>query len=100
MGYREFVDSLGIVWKVWNNVPLAGAALRGEMRNGWLTFESMTGCLRRLAPVPDHWELLSAEQLEPLCSRASEVRRSSGSGDALDSAPNDSVTRRHGKPNN
>jgi hypothetical protein len=87
MGYREFVDSLGVVWKVWNTVPLKGAVLAGEMKDGWLTFESMAACLRRLAPVPENWELLSVEQLERLCAQAAEVRRSSrGQGTPL---PND-----------
>jgi len=91
MGYREFIDSLGTAWKVWNTVPLAGAVLHGEMKNGWLTFESMTGCLRRLAPVPENWDQLSAEQLEPLCMRASEVRPSSYGDSAASSSrsPND-----------
>src|SRR5690348_13754197 len=75
MGYREFIDSLSTVWKVWNTVPLAGAVLHGELKDGWLTFESVAACLRRLAPVPANWEQLSAEQLERLCGQAAEVRR-------------------------
>ena len=74
MAFREFVDSLGTSWKVWNNVPLASAMLTGEMKHGWLTFESNTRCVRRLAPVPEGWEQLSTEQLEQLCARAVEVR--------------------------
>jgi len=74
MAFREFVDSLGTSWKVWNNVPLASAMLTGEMKHGWLTFESMTHCVRRLAPVPADWERLSTEQLEQLCARAVQVR--------------------------
>jgi hypothetical protein len=81
MGYREFIDSVGVVWKVWNTVPLAGAVLGGEMQNGWLTFESMACSLRRLAPVPDDWQLLSAEKLEALCTTAAEVRPPTLSGD-------------------
>ena len=75
MGYREFIDSLGIVWKVWNTTPLAGAVLTGEMKNGWLTFESTTFSHRRLAPVPHEWDRLPAEQLEQLCNEAAEVRQ-------------------------
>src|SRR5690349_11010808 len=80
MGYREFIDSLGMMWKVWNTVPLAGAVLHGELKDGWLSFESMAAGLRRLAPVPENWEHLSAEQLERLCARASEVRRKTPAG--------------------
>jgi hypothetical protein len=91
MGYREFIDSVGMVWKVWNTVPVAGAVLGSEMQKGWLTFESMTCSLRRLTPVPDDWQLLSAEKLEALCTKASEVRPPTVSGDApMDAAePND-----------
>ena len=37
MRYREFIDSLGSSWKVWNTVPLAGAVLTGELKDAWLT---------------------------------------------------------------
>jgi hypothetical protein len=87
MGYREFMDSLGMMWKVWNTVPLAGAVLHGELKEGWLTFESMGSRLRRLAPVPSDWEQLSTEQLEQLCAQASEVRRATPVTTPL--APND-----------
>lgn len=87
MGYREFVDSLGVMWKVWNTVPLAGAVLGGELKDGWLTFESAPSRLRRLAPVPENWQLLSAAQLEQLCALAAEVRRNTpGRGTPM---PND-----------
>lgn len=90
MGYREFIDSVGMVWKVWNTVPLAGAVLGSEMQNGWLTFESMTCSLRRLTPVPDDWQLLSADKLEVLCTKAAEVRFPTVSGLPLDAVePND-----------
>lgn len=87
VGYREFIDSLGIVWKVWNSAPLAGAVVNGESQNGSLTFESMTCCLRRLTPPPDNWDQLSLEQLEQLCTQAVEVRRPTSSGDTSESAP-------------
>jgi hypothetical protein len=97
MGYREFIDSLGVMWKVWNTVPLAGAVLHGEMKDGWLTFESMASCLRRLAPVPSDWEQLSSEQLERLCAAASEVRRATpGRGVAT---PNEAPDRPKSNPN-
>jgi hypothetical protein len=37
--------------------------------HGWLAFES-DGEKRRLAPVPDAWEELSADTLEKLCREA------------------------------
>jgi hypothetical protein len=100
MGYREFVDSRAIVWKVWSTVPVAGAVLTPAMKSGWLTFESRTRSLRRLAPVPDDWEQLSAEQLEHLCAEAAEVRQTvSGTGGTVDGpTPNDSA-RHDSNPN-
>jgi hypothetical protein len=87
MGYREFIDSLGMMWKVWNTIPLAGAVLHGEMKDGWLTFESTGSRLRRLAPVPTDWEQLSTEQLEQLCAQAAEIRRATPAPPTL--MPND-----------
>jgi|GEM_PF-6102620 hypothetical protein len=80
MGYREFIDSLGMTWKVWNTVPLAGAVLTGELKDGWLTFESLTSCLRRLGPVPANWEALTPDDLERLCAQAAEIRRATPVG--------------------
>jgi hypothetical protein len=100
MGYREFIDSLGMTWKVWNTVPLAGAVLRGELKDGWLTFESMTSCLRRLGPVPANWEQLTAEDLESLCARAAEVRRATPAGGTpIDALPNGADASPEGNPN-
>src|SRR5437762_11929727 len=94
VGYREFIDSLGIVWKVWNAVPLAGAVLTGEMTNGGLTFESMTCRLRRLTPFPDNWEQLPTERLEQLCTQAVEVRHPTSDADTMASAPEPNDTLR------
>jgi hypothetical protein len=92
MGYREFIDSLGTMWKVWNTVPLAGAVLRADMKGGWLTFASIASPLRRLAPVPPEWEKLSDEQLERLCARAAEVSRPTPTGGVRqESSPNDDL---------
>ena len=76
-----------MMWKVWNTVPLAGAVLHGDMKDGWLTFASMGSCPRRLAPVPAHWERLPAEELEQLCAQAGEVRRATAALGML--APNE-----------
>ena len=45
------------------------ASLPGEMRNGWLAFESKAE-RRRLAPTPDSWELMSDRELAELVERA------------------------------
>jgi hypothetical protein len=70
---------------------MAGAVLTSEMKDGWLTFESVASRLRRLAPVPENWDQLSGEQLEQLCNQASEVRHAAPRADtrAEISEPND-----------
>ena len=74
LAYREYTDSSGVIWKVWNTAPVPGAVLSSVMRDGWLTFEC-DGDRRRLAPVPDGWEHLSAEELHRLCRAASQAPR-------------------------
>ena len=78
MAYREYTDSAGTPWKVWNTAPVAGAVFSSVMRDGWLTFEC-EGERRRLAPVPAGWEELSARELERLCKEASSAPRNTPS---------------------
>ena len=53
------------------------ASLPGELRHGWLAFESKSE-RRRLAPPPDRWEEMSDAELAALLERAvstGQVRR-------------------------
>ena len=43
--------------------------LAPELRQGWLCFEC-AGERRRLAPIPDGWELLTESELTMLCQCA------------------------------
>jgi hypothetical protein len=79
MAVREFVDSRGVKWRVWNTRPSRGEMLSGEYGHGWLTFESDTS-VRRCTPIPRGWETASAHLLESLCLQSPESRRSPGSG--------------------
>lgn len=78
MAMREFTDSLGTRWMVWATVPVPGGVL-GNMRDGWLTFES-SAVRRRLIPIPDGWEDASSAKLDLLCRTAVPVRRSPPGG--------------------
>ena len=78
MPILEFIDSTGVAWRVWNTTPSARTTLSGEFERGWLTFESPTGTLRRLAPVPPDWDSAEPEKLELMCRAASEVARRTG----------------------
>ncbi len=89
MAVREFVDSKGVTWRVWNTRPSRGEMLSGEYEHGWLTFES-AGSLRRCTPIPSGWETAPAEELEHMCLAAPETRRTSPSRGTL--APDDRGT--------
>src|SRR4051812_44514429 len=101
MAHREYVDSRGLTWLVWEVIPTSSerrnlrerriaprdandrrkrheARLRlshGES-GGWLVFESVHG-KRRLRPIPRGWHLGSAEELESMCARAEPATRPS-----------------------
>ena len=74
MAQREFTDSRGTHWLVWSTMPMTGSVLAGEMRQGWLTFES-DGERRRLVPIPRDWENAANNRLELYCRAAQGVSR-------------------------
>lgn len=78
MATRDFRDGRGVSWRVWSTVPISGAVITAGFEKGWLTFESDSGALRRLAPVPAGWEDVSNERLDLLCRAATEVPRHTG----------------------
>ena len=76
---REFTDTLGVTWRVWDVNPVVhnrdSKALRRAfltVPDGWLCFESEKG-RRRLAPIPADWDVTDTLNLEYYCSRAEEV---------------------------
>ncbi len=74
---REFTDSTGTTWRVWNTTPRADAVFDESLRGGWLTFESAT-IRKRLVPIPRGWEEAPPERLDLMCRVAEVVRRASG----------------------
>jgi hypothetical protein len=75
VAYREFVDDAGVFWRVWDTYPIAATTLRNVSpvyANGWLTFESETE-RRRLAPIPEHWEMASRDAIGDWCANAPRV---------------------------
>jgi hypothetical protein len=101
MAHREFTDSRRITWNVWDVYPALGdrrgplsdrrhfrreAADRRtapdvtplrvspEYTHGWLAFQSGHE-RRRLAPVPEGWQVLDDPDLERLCQAARPVGR-------------------------
>jgi hypothetical protein len=94
--YRTFLDDASRLWNAWDVIPHWGERRRGERRSasgdrsrdrrladrrrnagalrislpprlvkGWLAFESGEE-RRRLAPIPEHWEILSDDALRAL----------------------------------
>lgn len=74
MPVREFTDSDGKRWTVWNTVPDLLKGVSADLQSGWLTFESGSD-RRRFAPIPPDWEESSVAALQSYCQRA---RRASG----------------------
>jgi hypothetical protein len=97
MPHRQFHDSVGRVWEVWEVIPERSerrrrpsptppAGLSYERRHrtefratpdgmaaGWLCFETGTE-KRRLAPVPAEWAAMSNEELDRLCHSATPAK--------------------------
>lgn len=83
MAVREFTDTKGREWRVWDVTPEhMHPVTRGEdymlnLQDGWLAFESATEKRRLEAPYPKDWTSVSIPALEALCRRATPVVRRS-----------------------
>lgn len=81
MASREFTDSEGIIWRVWDVTPThLHPITRSEeymepYAGGWLTFESPLEKRRLVAPYPSRWFEYDLEQLQMLCRAAERVAR-------------------------
>lgn len=74
MAYREFLDSAGVAWTVWDTYPTRPVGMDPRWRDGWLTFQSGT-TRRRLAPIPKNWTEASLARLELMSKAAEPTRR-------------------------
>jgi hypothetical protein len=96
MALREFTDSGGRAWRVWDVFPTlterrhrnagpppgirerrrfveARAPISPSMAQGWLVFEAANGERRRLAPIPSEekaWHAMSDDALRSWCALA------------------------------
>lgn len=87
MALREFSDSQGRRWRVWDIRPdqLHGATRAEDylqnMIHGWLAFEPAGGGeKRRLSPIPLNWEKAADEELEELLEQAVRTQPETPSG--------------------
>jgi hypothetical protein len=94
---REFKDTNGVEWLVWDVYPSGGtgeqrisdpgaAFPHRELADGWLCFESGAE-KRRVAPIPNGWEQFSPTQLEQLCASAGYISRPGVRESALNIRP-------------
>jgi hypothetical protein len=79
MALRNFIDSHGRGWRVWNVVPDYGwgkdeDTLTPGLAGGWLCFEHGDE-KRRLSPIPDDWEEADAQAMERYLQAAAAVPR-------------------------
>jgi hypothetical protein len=76
---REFTDSKGIVWRVWDVTPVhlhpitKAEEYMEPWAGGWLTFESADEKRRLVAPYPAHWFEYPLNKLELLLENAEVV---------------------------
>jgi hypothetical protein len=83
MAAREFTDSWGTTWRVWDVTPdvmhpvTRSEEFMAKLQDGWLAFESATEKRRLAAPYPADWVNFTLKQLEALSQRAAPVIRKS-----------------------
>ena len=81
MPVREFTDSRGVEWRVWDVTPAhlhpitLGEDYMADFQDGWLAFEAGPEKRRLEAPYPKNWMTAPLGELEELCRRASVVIR-------------------------
>jgi hypothetical protein len=73
MAYREFQDSGGRTWTVWETYPSRPEVVDPTWREGWLTFRTGAN-RRRLAPIPKGWAEAAPARLELMCKAAEPAR--------------------------
>jgi hypothetical protein len=86
---REFRDRNGCEWRAWAVTPGQASTTStrnlGDLRNGWLAFESLSGSgKRRLIDFPEDWMTLGDAELEALLDQATAapVRKRTAGPDA------------------
>ena len=75
MALRDFRDSRGELWHVWDTLP--AKVVSNTLEGGWLTFQR-EGEKRRLAPIPLYWANAPDEELRQLLERARPVGPAGG----------------------
>lgn len=76
MPHRSIIDQHGNLWDVWDTHPDARSQVSPHYRGGWLTFETdgPPKQKRRLAPLPERWQIATDEELLGMLIRAEPVK--------------------------
>ena len=79
MALRNFTDSQGQTWRVWNVIPQYASSHDEEQmtpgrEGGWLCFEN-SGEKRRLSPIPGGWENAGDQAMEQYLRQAAAVQQ-------------------------
>lgn len=91
---REFTDSSGVAWKVWEVIPgePRSATFTADFVAGWLCFETTDASIcRRLPHHPPDWRSLPPAGLERLLADARVAKRRGASGEQPDEADSPSA---------
>jgi len=89
MAHRQFTDSRGVVWDIYDVVSLPGFGRPGEPQlaphsevfraaRSWLVFESADE-KRRYPSIPENWEQAPTAELQRLLDQATGVSKHSSS---------------------
>ena len=79
MPTKEFTDSKGVVWRVWDVTPThihpitKSEEFMEPWVGGWLAFESASEKRRLVAPYPQNWHTYELAKLEMMCKAAQKV---------------------------
>ena len=99
---RGFKDPAGVEWRVWEVIPSKAGietSPRTQSRtslsstpyaNGWLCFESGSE-KRRLAPIPEGWELRTPSGIAELLQQATPVTSRARSAETMQAAEATSI---------
>lgn len=103
MAYVEFTDSEGVEWQAWDVTRESLASAHsdenylGELRDGWIVFQSGTAT-RRLSPIPHDWASRPPAELDGMCRTAQPVVRRERTGSHPKLRPESDPPERHGQP--
>jgi hypothetical protein len=102
VAYVEFTDSDGVDWQAWDVTRESLTSAHsdenylGELREGWVVFQS-GAIARRLSPIPPDWASRSPAELERMCRDAQLVVKRERPGSLPPDRPESEPPERRGQ---